>query len=141
MARILVERNIMGFRHGWIAIVTGFAEPVFYLFSLGVGLGGLIRLARLLSLAGVGLRSVALGGILVVVGALLTGCGRAAVRAFAALRPAPMRRPVVRLHAWAFQPRWEPGASILHNANRSAVRATLPPTTRRSWAGSANPNR
>ena len=35
MARILVERNVMAFRHGWIAIVTGFAEPVFYLFSLG----------------------------------------------------------------------------------------------------------
>jgi lipooligosaccharide transport system permease protein len=43
MARILVERNIMSFRHGWIALVTGFAEPVFYLFSLGVGLGGLVR--------------------------------------------------------------------------------------------------
>ena len=43
MARILVERNIMSFRHGWIAIVTGFAEPVFYLFSLGIGLGSLVR--------------------------------------------------------------------------------------------------
>ena len=43
MARILVERNIMSFRHGWIAVVTGFAEPVFYLFSLGIGLGSLVR--------------------------------------------------------------------------------------------------
>jgi lipooligosaccharide transport system permease protein len=43
MARILVERNIMSFRHGWIAIVTGFAEPVFYLFSLGIGLGALVK--------------------------------------------------------------------------------------------------
>ena len=43
MARILVERNVMAFRHGWIAIITGFAEPVFYLFSLGIGLGALIR--------------------------------------------------------------------------------------------------
>jgi lipooligosaccharide transport system permease protein len=43
MARILVERNIMSFRHGWIALVTGFAEPVFYLFSLGIGLGALVR--------------------------------------------------------------------------------------------------
>jgi len=43
MARILVERNIMSFRHAWIAIITGFAEPVFYLFSLGIGLGALIR--------------------------------------------------------------------------------------------------
>ena len=43
MARILVERNIMSYRHGWIAILTGFFEPVFYLFSLGIGLGALIR--------------------------------------------------------------------------------------------------
>lgn len=43
MARILVERNIMSFRHGWIALVTGFAEPVFYLFSLGIGLGALVK--------------------------------------------------------------------------------------------------
>jgi len=43
MARILVERNIISFRHGWIALVTGFAEPVFYLFSLGIGLGALIK--------------------------------------------------------------------------------------------------
>ena len=42
MARILVERNVMAFRHGWIAIITGFAEPVFYLFSLGIGLGALV---------------------------------------------------------------------------------------------------
>jgi lipooligosaccharide transport system permease protein len=44
MARILVERNILSFRHGWIAIVTGFAEPVFYLFSLGIGLGALVKI-------------------------------------------------------------------------------------------------
>ena len=43
MARILVERNVMSFRHGWVALVTGFAEPVFYLFSLGIGLGALVR--------------------------------------------------------------------------------------------------
>jgi len=43
MARILVERNIISYRHGWIAIVTGFAEPVFYLFSLGIGLGALVK--------------------------------------------------------------------------------------------------
>ena len=42
MARILVERNVMAFRHGWIAFITGFAEPVFYLFSLGIGLGALV---------------------------------------------------------------------------------------------------
>jgi lipooligosaccharide transport system permease protein len=38
LARILVERNLMSFRHGWLALLTGFAEPVFYLFSLGIGL-------------------------------------------------------------------------------------------------------
>jgi lipooligosaccharide transport system permease protein len=40
---MLVERNITSFRHGWIALVTGFAEPVFYLFSLGVGIGALVH--------------------------------------------------------------------------------------------------
>ena len=43
LARMLVERNITSFRHGWIALVTGFAEPVFYLFSLGIGIGALVR--------------------------------------------------------------------------------------------------
>ncbi len=42
MARMLVERNVMSFRRGWVALVTGFAEPVFYLFSLGVGIGALV---------------------------------------------------------------------------------------------------
>ena len=48
MARILVERNIMSYRHAWIALVTGFAEPVFYLFSLGIGLGALVRVVTTL---------------------------------------------------------------------------------------------
>lgn len=43
LARILVLRNWMSFRHGLMALVTGFLEPVFYLFSLGIGLGALIR--------------------------------------------------------------------------------------------------
>jgi len=43
LARMMVERNVTSFRHGWIALVTGFAEPVFYLFSLGVGIGALVR--------------------------------------------------------------------------------------------------
>ncbi|HEY9411533.1 MAG TPA: ABC transporter permease [Jiangellaceae bacterium] len=42
MARALVERNVRAFRHGWITLVSGFFEPIFYLFSLGVGLGALI---------------------------------------------------------------------------------------------------
>ena len=43
LARMMVERNITAFRHGWIALATGFAEPVFYLFSLGIGIGALVR--------------------------------------------------------------------------------------------------
>ncbi len=43
LSRMLVERNITSFRHGWIALVTGFAEPVFYLFSLGIGIGALVQ--------------------------------------------------------------------------------------------------
>lgn len=42
LARMLVERNIRAFRRGWVLLVSGFAEPVFYLFSLGIGLGALI---------------------------------------------------------------------------------------------------
>jgi lipooligosaccharide transport system permease protein len=42
LALRLVERNVTSFRRGWIALVTGFAEPVFYLFSLGVGIGALV---------------------------------------------------------------------------------------------------
>ena len=42
MSRMLVERNARAFRHAWATIISGFFEPVFYLFSLGVGLGGLV---------------------------------------------------------------------------------------------------
>jgi lipooligosaccharide transport system permease protein len=41
-ARRLVERNIMVYRHQWIVILSGVAEPIFYLFGIGLGLGGLI---------------------------------------------------------------------------------------------------
>ncbi|WP_240644191.1 ABC transporter permease [Antribacter gilvus] len=43
MARMLVERNVRSYKHGWIALVTGFLEPVLYLFSLGVGIGALVQ--------------------------------------------------------------------------------------------------
>jgi lipooligosaccharide transport system permease protein len=42
MARMLVERNARAFRHFWPTLVSGFFEPVFYLFSLGVGLGTVV---------------------------------------------------------------------------------------------------
>jgi lipooligosaccharide transport system permease protein len=41
-ARYLVERNILVYRHGWIVILSGFFEPLFYLGSIGFGLGALI---------------------------------------------------------------------------------------------------
>ena len=42
LARTLVERNARAFRHAWVTLVSGLFEPLFYLFSLGVGLGALI---------------------------------------------------------------------------------------------------
>jgi lipooligosaccharide transport system permease protein len=42
LARTLVERNIRAFRHGWAVLISGLFEPVFFLFSLGIGLGTLI---------------------------------------------------------------------------------------------------
>ena len=41
-AWLLVERNLLVYRRIWLLIVSGFFEPVFYLFSIGVGLGGLV---------------------------------------------------------------------------------------------------
>ena len=41
-ARMLVERNTRAFRSRWLVLLSGFFEPVFYLFSLGVGLGSVV---------------------------------------------------------------------------------------------------
>lgn len=41
-SRRLVHRNFIVFRQSWIIFLSGFAEPVFYLFSIGVGVGQLI---------------------------------------------------------------------------------------------------
>lgn len=38
----LIERNLFVYRHGWLVIVSGFFEPLFYLLSIGFGLGALI---------------------------------------------------------------------------------------------------
>jgi lipooligosaccharide transport system permease protein len=38
----LVERSLMVYKHSWLIIVSGFFEPVFYLLSIGVGLGHLV---------------------------------------------------------------------------------------------------
>jgi lipooligosaccharide transport system permease protein len=42
MARTLVERNFVSFRRTWSIIVSGFFEPVFFLFAMGVGIGSLV---------------------------------------------------------------------------------------------------
>jgi lipooligosaccharide transport system permease protein len=38
----LVERNILVYRHTWMILFSGFFEPVFYLFSIGIGIGHLV---------------------------------------------------------------------------------------------------
>ena len=42
MARALVERNFVSSRRTWTIIVSGFFEPVFFLFAMGVGIGSMI---------------------------------------------------------------------------------------------------
>ena len=37
---LLFERNLLSYRRMWPIIVSGFFEPLFYLLSLGFGLGG-----------------------------------------------------------------------------------------------------
>jgi len=41
-AFLLVERNFTVYRRAWLIIASGFFEPVFYLLSIGVGLGALV---------------------------------------------------------------------------------------------------
>jgi len=38
----LIERNLMVYRRGWLVIVSGFFEPLFYLLSIGLGIGALV---------------------------------------------------------------------------------------------------
>ncbi len=38
----LIERNLYVYKHGWLILVSGFFEPLFYLLSIGFGLGALI---------------------------------------------------------------------------------------------------
>jgi lipooligosaccharide transport system permease protein len=39
---LLLQRNYIAYRSAWWIFVSGFLEPVFYLFSIGVGVGQLI---------------------------------------------------------------------------------------------------
>jgi lipooligosaccharide transport system permease protein len=38
----LVERNVFVYRRSWLIIVSGFFEPLFYLLSIGIGIGKLV---------------------------------------------------------------------------------------------------
>jgi lipooligosaccharide transport system permease protein len=41
-ARRLLERNVLAYRRQWMWFVSGFAEPVLYLLSIGIGVGELV---------------------------------------------------------------------------------------------------
>jgi len=38
----MLERNFLVYRRIWLVVFSGFFEPIFYLFSIGVGLGELV---------------------------------------------------------------------------------------------------
>jgi lipooligosaccharide transport system permease protein len=38
----LIERHARAYRHAWLILASGFFEPLFYLLSVGVGIGGLV---------------------------------------------------------------------------------------------------
>jgi lipooligosaccharide transport system permease protein len=41
-AQRLLERNVLVYRRSWLIVLSGFFEPVFYLFSIGIGIGQLV---------------------------------------------------------------------------------------------------
>jgi lipooligosaccharide transport system permease protein len=38
----VVERNVLAYRRMWFIFLTGFAEPLLFLFSIGIGVGNLV---------------------------------------------------------------------------------------------------
>jgi lipooligosaccharide transport system permease protein len=42
-AWVMVQRNFIVYRSAWLIFLTGFLEPVFYLFSIGIGVGQMIE--------------------------------------------------------------------------------------------------
>jgi len=40
--RTMVARNLTVVRHGWLVLISGFFEPLFYLLSIGIGIGHLV---------------------------------------------------------------------------------------------------
>jgi lipooligosaccharide transport system permease protein len=41
-ARRVIARNVRAYRRGWLLLVSGFFEPLFYLLSIGLGLNHLV---------------------------------------------------------------------------------------------------
>lgn len=41
-ALLIIERNYLIFRSAWMVILAGFFEPLFYLLSIGLGIGGMV---------------------------------------------------------------------------------------------------
>jgi lipooligosaccharide transport system permease protein len=42
----LIERHARAYRHAWLVLASGFFEPLFYLLSIGVGIGELVGTVR-----------------------------------------------------------------------------------------------
>ncbi|MFT4082015.1 MAG: ABC transporter permease [Nocardioides sp.] len=40
---LLLQRNLLAYRRAWYVFLTGFLEPVFYLFSIGIGVGKIVH--------------------------------------------------------------------------------------------------
>ena len=38
----MIERNLLVYKHGWLVLFSGFFEPLFYLLSIGFGLGRMV---------------------------------------------------------------------------------------------------
>ncbi|HUQ44841.1 MAG TPA: ABC transporter permease [Candidatus Limnocylindria bacterium] len=38
----IIERNLLVYKHGWLVLLSGFFEPLFYLLSIGFGLGRMV---------------------------------------------------------------------------------------------------
>lgn len=38
----ILERNLLVYKHGWLMLISGVAEPFLYLFAIGFGIGSLV---------------------------------------------------------------------------------------------------
>lgn len=41
-AGLLIERNVLAYKSSWMVLFSGFFEPLFYLLSVGFGIGGMV---------------------------------------------------------------------------------------------------